>query len=190
MLSRPSFRSALTLAALGVFTFWITWRAKTIELRESGADESSALVGQPAPDFSAESLDGSQVSLASYRHKTVALNFWASWCGPCRMEMPVLVKLYRQNHNADSHFEILAVSIDTTRGDAESAARSLKLPFPVLLDPDRHLASSYGVKAIPKTFIIKDGKVTSAHTGFQMGMDFLLAQELEIKNYSPTGGKP
>lgn len=191
MRPRPSLRSVLAIGALAVFTVWINWRAKVLELGGRWNETPSALMGKPAPDFSLESLDGRHVSLGAYRGKTLAVTFWASWCGPCRLEMPVLVKLYQQNHNSESNFEILAISIDGTRDAAQGGARSLKIPFPVLLDADGHVAASYQVEGIPQLFIVdRGGKVIYSHMGFQMGMDFLLAQQLGIKNYNPMGGKP
>ena len=190
MSARLSIRSALALAALAAFTVWITWRAKAIELGGSLSERPSPLMGKPAPDFTLETLDGKRVSLADYRGKPLAVTFWASWCGPCRLEMPVLTKLYRQAHGADSNFEILAISIDDSKTDAENAARSMKLPFPVLFDPGGKLSDIYKVYAIPMLFVIdKSGRVASTHTGFQIGIDYILAQQLNLRNYSSTGGR-
>jgi len=187
--SRPPLRSILAIGLLAVFSVWITWRAKTIELGNTHEGRSSQLVGKPAPAFALESLDGQKVSLADYRGKTLVTTFWASWCGPCRMELPVLVKFYNEQHKPDSNFEIVAISVDTETDDARKAAKSLKLPFPVLLDADSHASHDYSVDAIPTMFVIdRGGKVTSSHTGFSMGMDIMLANQLGIKNYSPTTG--
>jgi peroxiredoxin len=191
MRSMPPLRSVLAIAALGAFTVWITWRAKAIEMGGSFENKPSELIGKPAPDFALQSLDAQTISLAGYRGKTLVTTFWASWCGPCRMELPVLVKFYRQTHQADSNFEILAISVDSTKDDAQGAAKTLKLPFPVLLDLDGRASKSYKVDAIPTLFVIdKSGKVIFSHTGFEMGLDFMLAQQLDIKNYTPAvGGK-
>jgi peroxiredoxin len=170
-----------------VFTLWITWRAKALEMGSSPEGTASRLVGKPAPDFALETLDGQKVSLADYHGKTLIASFWASWCGPCRLEMPVLTKFYRDQHKAGSNFEILAISIDTNKSDAEGAAKGLKMPFPVLLDPDSKASRTYQVDAIPTLFVIDpSGKVTFSHTGFSMGLDILLASQLGIKNYSST----
>jgi peroxiredoxin len=191
MRSAPSLRSALAIMALALFTVWITWRAKIIETGRHVEGAPSRLVGKPAPAFELQSLDGHRIALADYHGKTLVTTFWASWCGPCRMELPVLVKFYQEQHKPDSNFEILAISVDSEKEDAQGAARTLKLPFPVLLDSDNRISDSYQVDAIPTLFVIdKAGKVVSAHTGFQMGLDFLLAQQLQIKNYSPAGGRP
>jgi thiol-disulfide isomerase/thioredoxin len=185
----PDLRKALAIAALATFTIWINWRAKVIELGGRSRQALSVLMGKPAPDFDLESLDGRKVSLADYDGKTVAVTFWASWCAPCRMELPVLTKFYQQTHNSGSSFEILAINIDTTRDAAEGAARSLKLPFPVLLDPESRVSATYRVEAIPMLFIVnKNGRVAFSNIGFQQGIDFILAQQLGITNYTPLSG--
>jgi peroxiredoxin len=189
MHKRPSPRAALALAALALFTAWITWRAKAIEIGSRWRNEPSALTGKPAPDFTLQSLAGARAALADYRGKTAVVAFWASWCGPCRMELPMLARFYRQNHKPDSAFEFLAISIDDSPEPAQSAAAALKIPFPVLLDADSSVAGAYGVESIPMLFVIdKTGKVAYSHVGFDVGIDFLLAQQLGIRNYAPIAG--
>jgi peroxiredoxin len=184
MNTRPSPRATLAFAALALFTVWITWRAKAFEMGSRWRQDGSALTGKPAPDFSLQSLGGGRVSLADYRGKTAVVAFWASWCGPCRTEMPVLARFYRQMHKPDSGFEFLAISIDEAEGPAQGAADTLKIPFPVLLDADSRVATAYGVDSIPMLFVIdKGGKVRYSHLGFNVGLDILLAQQLDIKNY-------
>lgn len=101
----------------------------------------------------------------------------------------MLAKFYEKTHKSGSDFEILAISIDTTKDAAQEGATSLKIPFPVLLDKDSRVADSYFVEGIPTLFVVdKTGKVIYSSTGFQMGLDFMLAQQLNIKNYSPVFG--
>jgi len=189
MHNRPSHRGTLALAALAVFTVWITWRAKAIEMGPRWDHDASALTGKPAPDFILQSLGGRRISLADYRGKTAVVAFWASWCGPCRRELPILARFYRQTHKPDSGFEFLAISIDETEEPAQGAANTLKIPFPVLLDADRRIAGAYGVDKIPMLFVIdKTGKVRYSHIGFNMGLEILLAQQLDIKNYAAASG--
>ncbi len=189
MHQRPSSRATLALAALCLFTLWITWRAKALEMGSRWQNKPSALTGKPAPEFSLQSLGGGRVSLADYHGKSTVVAFWASWCGPCRMEMPILARFYRQTHKPDSGFEFLAISIDQTEEPARGAASNLKIPFPVLLDADSRIAGAYGVDKIPMLFVIdKAGKVRYSHLGFEMGLDILLAQQLEIRNYAAVPG--
>jgi peroxiredoxin len=171
------------IALLAAFTLFITWRLKTLERRLSHAETGASLTGKMAPDFSLASLDGQNVALADYKgKKKLVLSYWASWCGPCRLEMPSLKDFYEKYHHDDSDFELLAISIDDNRGDAESYATKEKLPFPVLLDLQSKVADAYSVNAIPTVFVIdRDGKVIFAHTGFDQMLEFQLAQKLGIE---------
>src|SRR5262245_58997300 len=157
---RLSSMQIVLYSALAVFTLYITWRAKSLEKSIANRDEVSVIVAKPAPAFSLASLDGRTVSLSDYSGKKVVLSYWASWCGPCKVEMPELREFYQRYHKADSDFELLAISIDENREDAENYAAAEKLPFPVLLDPQSKIADAYSVAGIPTMFVIgKDGKV-------------------------------
>jgi len=172
----------LGIAVLALFTLFITWQAKSLEKRMHARSEASALVNKQAADFSLSSLDDQRVSLADYRgKKKVVLSFWASWCGPCRMELPVLANFYKKYHNADSNFEILAVSVDDERGEAEAYARKAKLPFPVLLDLDSKVADTYSVEGIPTMYVIdKNGTILWGNSGMDPAMEVRLAMQLGI----------
>jgi peroxiredoxin len=182
MRSRPPASSLLAIALLAAFTIFITWRAKTLEgtLRDRGQTE---LLNQVAPSFELPALDGHQVSLADYHgKKRLVVSFWASWCGPCRMEMPVLRQFYEEQRKKSDRFEILAISIDEERAPAEKFAKEMKLPFPVLLDLSNSTAHAYQVDSIPMLFVIdENGKVIFGHTGFEFGMEVLLAHQLALK---------
>src|SRR5262249_14164509 len=140
---------------LAVFTVFITWRAKKIEIGLTQHDSKSVLEGKAAPTFSLQSLDGRRVSLAEFRgKKKVVISYWASWCGPCRVELPELKRFYEKHHKDDSDFEMLAISIDDSREEAESYAMNAKLPFPVLLDLDKEVSDAYSVQGIPAMFVV------------------------------------
>jgi peroxiredoxin len=192
MHARPSLPAAAALAALAALTVWITWRAKAIETRLGGhgaGGQVTALEGKPAPDFHLASLDGRTVSPADFRGKKLVVAFWASWCGPCRMELPALEKFYRQTHKDDADYAIVSINIDDDRAAAEAAAAQLKVSFAVLLDPASKTSRTYGVDAIPALFVIdKDGKVMHGQVGFAPGFELILAQQLGIKNYNPIAG--
>jgi peroxiredoxin len=185
----PSLKAIAALVVLAAFTVFITWHAVSLETFLQREGDQPALVDEVAPTFSATTLDGRTVSLADFRgQKKVIVSFWASWCGPCRMEMPSLVKFYQDNHNPSSDFELLAVSIDDVAKDASDFAATQKLNFPVLLDPGQKMANSYLVHSIPTMFVIdKDGKVIYGHTGFDADMEYELAHELGIKLKSAAG---
>ena len=108
---------------------------------------------QLAPDFVATDLKGQRVHLSALRGKVVLLNLWATWCPPCRDEMPSMERLYTRLRGRD--FEVLAVSQD--EGEAEEVralVRELKLTFPVLVDPERQVGERYGVWGYPESFVI------------------------------------
>ncbi len=114
--------------------------------------------GSAAPAFSLPRLNGPSVSLADYRGKVVMINIWASWCNSCRQEMPSMEKFYESMKGKP--FEILAVSIDAQKNDADQFARQLGLTFPILLDPGKNVYDLYQATGQPETFIIdKQGKV-------------------------------
>jgi peroxiredoxin len=177
----------LTVAILALFTVWITWRAKALETGLSNNHSAHfPPLNKAAPAFSLPTLDGRPVTLADYRGRNVVVTFWASWCGPCRMEMPVLRTFYERTRKQDNDFVILAISIDSDPGDAATAATELRIPFPVLHDASGKVSNQYGVDAIPTLFVIdRKGDLTYAHTGLDMGIEIMLAQQLGIKNYSP-----
>lgn len=183
-------KAILAIGFLAAFTILLVWRASVLETRLIREREEPALVDKPAPEFSAATMDGQTVSLADFRgQKNVVVSFWASWCGPCKLEMPALIKFYKTNHNASSDFEILAISIDEDTKDATNFAAAQKLNFPVLLDPKQRVADAYQVEGIPTIYVIdKNGKIIYGRQGFDMSMEYQLARELGIKQKRPAEG--
>jgi peroxiredoxin len=183
-------KAILAIGLLAAFTILLVWRASVLETRLIRESEEPALVDKPAPEFSAATLDGQTVSLADFRgQKNVVVSFWASWCGPCKLEMPALIKFYKTNHNPSSDFEILAISIDEDTRDATAFAAAQKLNFPVLLDPKQRVANAYQVEGIPTIYVIdKNGKIIYGRQGFDMSMEYQLARELRIKQKKPAEG--
>ena len=148
----------------------------TIEVR-------SPLINKPAPNFTLEDLSGKKVSLSSYRGKAVLINFWATWCGPCRLETPWLVQL--RNKFAPQGFEILGISSqgdDATpkqtaqwaqdKAAVEKFAKAEKMPYPVLLGGDSIAQPYGGVEDLPTSFYVnRKGIVVAVQMGITSESD-------------------
>ncbi|MGH7422299.1 MAG: redoxin domain-containing protein [Candidatus Methylomirabilales bacterium] len=129
--------------------------------------EARPEVGYIAPDFALPSLGGQTVRLSDLRGKAVLLNFWATWCAPCRLEMPTMDKAYQEYKSRG--LEILAVSLDAgSNSVVKNFMRELKLDFPVLLDPDMEVLRLYRMVGIPASFLIdKQGIVRHREVGYR-----------------------
>jgi peroxiredoxin len=122
--------------------------------------------GQTAPNFVTATLDGQEMSLQAYRGRPVIINFWATWCEPCRREMPAFQAVYASHK--DAGLTILAVSQDVQSAtDAVRAyVTTMGLPFSPLLDPDGVVAKQYSVVVLPSTvFVHPDGTIAAIHIG-------------------------
>jgi peroxiredoxin len=130
-----------------------------------GVDTEKSEVGFKAPAFTARNLKGNRVQLADHKGKVVILNLWATWCGPCRVEMPGMENLYRRYRSEG--LEILAVSLDKGPSDkVQTFADEYQLSFPVLLDSEGQVESRYHTLTIPTTFVIdKKGMVVAEVDG-------------------------
>ena len=134
-----------------------------------------------APDFTMLDQDGNEVTLASFFGKPIILNFWASWCGPCKMEMPEIQKFY-EKYGEDIHFILVSVddSLDTAKAFIEDAGYT----FPVYFDNTSAGAYTYGASSIPLTFFIDaEGNLTAYYMGamsegiLQQGVDMIYTPE-------------
>lgn len=122
--------------------------------------------GKLAVDFKLPNLNGTAISLSSLRGKVVFLNVWATWCAPCREEMPSIETLYEE-FSKDPDFVVLAVSQDSEgRSAVDSYVRRNGFKFNVLLDPQNQVGDAYDVSGIPETFIIdRTGRIVAHHVG-------------------------
>lgn len=132
---------------------------------------SAAGTGQgPAPDFTLKSHAGPNLRLSELRGTVVMINFWASWCGPCRQEMPVLEELYTRYQPLG--FTVLGVNIEEDPGKARALIEELQVSFPVLFDTDNEVSRLYQVAAMPSTVLVdRDGNMRYLHKGYQPGLE-------------------
>ena len=120
------------------------------------SEPSGARVGEPAPDFQLENLAGQSISISDLQGKPVLLNFWATWCSPCRAEMPYLQQIYEEW--SDKGLVLLAIDIGEGPSQIKEFLEANNLSLPVLLDSDKSVAQKYNIWGIPTTFFIdKDG---------------------------------
>jgi thiol-disulfide isomerase/thioredoxin len=125
----------------------------------------AAATGEPAPDFSLPGR-GETVSLASLRGKVVYVDFWASWCGPCRKSFPWMNRM--QSRYADQGLAIVAVNLDKSRELSDEFLKETPANFRVAYDPEGKAASAYRVKGMPSSYLIdREGRIRSSHIGFR-----------------------
>jgi peroxiredoxin len=127
-------------------------------------DNTPVKIGDPAPDLKLKNLQGEEVQLSDLKGKGVFINFWATWCDPCKREMPLMDKQYQlmKNHG----IEILAINIAESHLVVDGFIRRLGVSFPVLLDSDRAVTQRYGVGALPASFFVdKNGIVVDHFVG-------------------------
>ena len=130
----------------------------------------TALVGTAAPDFALRSLGRENVRLSEHLGEVVLINFWATWCGPCRQEMPLLDALYAKYQRAG--FVLLGINIDEDREHATEMAQTLKVSYPILFDERKDVARSYQLGTMPLTVIIdREGVVRFVSEGFKSGYE-------------------
>jgi len=124
----------------------------------------------PAPDFTLKSRGGENIKLSEHRGDVVMINFWASWCGPCRQEMPLLEELYKKY--SDVGFTLLAVNVEEDSSKADDLLRDIPVTFPVLFDNTNAVSKLYKVVAMPSTVIIdRDGNMRYLHQGYLPGYE-------------------
>ncbi len=128
------------------------------------------LVGGPAPDFALKSRGGANLRLSEERGNVVMVNFWATWCGPCRQEMPLLDEIYERYR--DAGFQLLGVNIDDDTTKAARMADDMGVSFPLLFDQEKLVSRLYDVRAMPVTVLIdRDGTVRHVHYGYRPGFE-------------------
>lgn len=146
-------RTANALIVLGAA---LALPAHAVDLRED------------APDFTLKSLEGGNLRLEEYRGQVVLINFWASWCGPCRQEMPLLDRLH--NRYEDTGFAVLGVNVEGEVAPAQEIVDRTNVTFPILIDDGQKVSDMYNLQAMPTTVVVdRDGVVRYIHPGYKPG---------------------
>jgi thiol-disulfide isomerase/thioredoxin len=128
----------------------------------------AASSASPAPQFTLAARGGRDVSLAQYHGQVVMINFWASWCGPCRQEMPLLESIYKKYKGAG--FTLLGVNVEPDSKAADEWLKQTPVSFPILYDRDSKVSKLYDVAGMPSTAIIdRSGKLRMLHRGYKPG---------------------
>ena len=147
---------------------------------------ASPLIGKTASDFALKSDKGTNHRLSEYRGDVVMINFWATWCGPCREEMPILDDLYKQYKALG--FVVLGINIDDKRSAADKMLKKLNVSYPILFDTDKRVSEQYPVTGMPTTIIMdRDGIVRHVHYGYKAG--YIDTYQAEVRALLAERGK-
>jgi thiol-disulfide isomerase/thioredoxin len=139
----------------------------------------------PAPPFTLSSRAGGQVSLADLKGKVVMINFWASWCGPCRQEFPALDQIYARYKPMG--FTLVAINVESEKADAEKFLAATPASFPILFDPDNKVSGSYGVSAMPTTVLVdRQGRVRWLHRAYKPGDEAKYIEQIRAALREPA----
>ncbi len=142
----------------------------TIILSISVSYAASEKLSGKAPNFTLKSRSGKNIKLSELRGQVVMLNFWASWCGPCRKEMPILEKIHKKYKRLG--FTLLGVNVEENSRDAKNYLKDVKVTFPILFDNRQRVSKLYNVSAMPTTVIIdRNGNKRFLHKGYKAGYE-------------------
>ena len=151
----------------------VTIRALAALLLGSVLAATTAVASSPgtaAPDFTLKSSSGDNLRLSDYRGEVVMINFWASWCAPCRQEMPLLDELYKEYQPLG--FTILGVNVEEDSSQARKMLGDIPVSFPVLFDNSSKVSKLYDVVAMPSTVLVdRDGNIRYLHQGYKPGYE-------------------
>jgi thiol-disulfide isomerase/thioredoxin len=164
-----SWRARLRVSVLVAALAWLG----LLPLAAAAAD----IVGKPAPDFALRSMKGPSLRLSEHLGEVVVINFWATWCGPCRQEMPLLDALYGKYQLAG--LTLLSVNIDESVEPAIEMAQTLKVSYPVLFDARKEVSRAYEVSAMPLTVLVdRAGVVRYVSEGYKPGYEKRYTEKL------------
>ncbi len=133
-------------------------------------------VQDTAPDFTLKTLNGPNLRLKEHQGEVLLINFWASWCGPCRQEMPLLDRIHQRYQ--DAGFAVWGINVEGEVAPAQDIATKTKITFPVLIDEGQKVSEMYNLEAMPSTVVVdRDGTVRYIHRGYKPGDE---AKYLEV----------
>jgi peroxiredoxin len=145
---------------------WKRCAMAAIVIASAGAFAADS--GGPAPSFSLTDLSGKPGALSQYKGNVVMVNFWATWCGPCQQEMPLLDQMYKKYKPAG--FTLIGINVDKEAPPVKELLARKPVSFPVLLDPANQVSKAYHVDEMPSTVIVdKKGQIRYIHRGYKPG---------------------
>src|SRR5579872_6194049 len=167
-LAQPAGRNPMALVVVAVVAAGMLYFGFHVA-RRSGVDRAPGVLGYgtPAPNFTLETLDGKDVSLADFHGKAVLVNFWATWCGPCKIETPWLVEL--QNEYGSQGLQVVGVAMDDSgKDEIAKFAKDMGVNYPVLIGKEAVGDAYGGVPALPESFFVgRDGKIVDRILGLK-----------------------
>lgn len=135
--------------------------------------------GRPAANFTLKSAAGTNVRLSEYHGQVVLLNFWASWCGPCRQEFPHLDAIHQKY--SDLGFTVFGVNVEQDRAMADKVLRDIPVTFPVLFDQESQVSKLYDVDAMPMTVLVdRNGDMRFMHKGYKPGFETAYEKQVRV----------
>lgn len=138
-----------------------------------------------APEFRLSSRAGGEMTLSGLRGQVVMINFWASWCGPCRQEFPALDEMYRKYKPLG--FAMVGINVESEKADAERFLGARPVSFPILFDPDNRVSGSYGVSAMPTTLLVdRKGRIRWQHRAYKPGDEAEYIAQIRAMLREPT----
>lgn len=137
----------------------------------------AGVISGTAPDFTLKSNSGPNIRLSELRGEVVLINFWASWCGPCRQEMPILDDLHKQYKALG--FTVLGVNVEENSQQARKLLKDIPVSFPVLFDDSSVVSKQYDVIAMPSTVLIdRNGNMRYLHKGYKPGLEEVYLEQV------------
>lgn len=131
---------------------------------------AAAKLDEKAPDFTLKSKQGDNFRLSEHRGEVLFINFWASWCGPCRQEMPILDELHQRYESAG--FKVIGITIDEDTSEADALLKKIPVTFPVLYDAESTISRLFDVDAMPTSILVdRNGNMRFLHRGYKPGYE-------------------